>query len=185
MWEEILKDTVWAHEKFLDKKLFESLLKFVKKSPEIEINPSNAHYLAHTNKIRLKADYTDPILTKLNKQYQILIGKVTNTTGLSSLQFVSKYAEPNISRYDLHKESPSLYGECVFMYYLTDEKDGELEIPYLNFKFLPKKNTCLIMRNGPMHKVNPCSGRRYALTGWSFAPHTRIIKELRRGYDQL
>ena len=44
MWEEILKDTVWAHEKFLDKKLFESLLKFVKKSPEIEINPSNAHY---------------------------------------------------------------------------------------------------------------------------------------------
>ena len=35
------------------------------------------------------------------------------------------------------------------------------------------------------HLVEKCSGERQVITGWSFAPHSRLTKELRKNYDKL
>ena len=79
------------------------------------------------------------------------------------------------------------------MLYLSDEKDGVLRIPTREqcndmmtdgFKEMmskvdvrfngplsitPKKNMCVVMRVGLAHLVEPCSGQRPCVTGWSFA----------------
>jgi len=92
---------------------------------------------------------------------------------------------PNESYYDIHKEDPKIYGECAFMYYLTDEIDGDLHLPAFDFKLTPMENLCVIMKTGVLHKVDKCSGSRFCITGWSFAPANRLTKNTLKGYERI
>jgi hypothetical protein len=99
--------------------------------------------------------------------------------------------------YALHTENSEIYGEYVYIMYLTDEHDGAIVLPSeadhissTGFKemqsmfaitfapetisYLPQRNTCVIMRTGIAHAVEPCSGRRDSIAGWpGFIPQTK------------
>ena len=185
MWQEEIKDVFWKNENFLTNEFIDKILDYSKQHSVVEIEQKDTHYEAYADAIRYQPEFTDPILSELNKQYKILFNKVTQTTGMSSLQFVTKRFVPNKSFYKLHKELPVVYGDCVFMFYLTDETDGDLVLPDFNYRITPKKNLCVIMRTGHKHLVENCTGQRILITGWSFAPHSRLTKNVRRNYDKL
>jgi hypothetical protein len=95
--------------------------------------------------------------------------------------------------FDLHAEDVNIYGPMVFMLYLSDEVDGQLEIPTeedakedwgkgfqdmvdnfpvqfspTTISLLPKKNRCVVMSTGLAHRVRKCSGTRPNISGWPF-----------------
>tara|TARA_Y100001937_G_C7081826_1_gene313381 strand:- start:95 stop:652 length:558 start_codon:yes stop_codon:yes gene_type:complete len=185
MWKEEIKDVLWSNYNFLDNKFIDDVLSFNLNSNIIEIEQKDTHYEAYADYLRSQQKYTKPIIDELNKQYKVLFNKTASIAGLSSLQFVKKRFVPNKSFYKLHKELPVIYGECVFMFYLTDEKDGDLVLPEFNYRITPKRNLCIIMRTGYPHLVENCSGERIVITGWSFAPPSRLTKNLRKNYDKL
>tara|TARA_B110000285_G_C14893619_1_gene499744 strand:+ start:96 stop:653 length:558 start_codon:yes stop_codon:yes gene_type:complete len=185
MWKEEIKDVFWTNHNFLDDEYIDNVLKYSQQHSLVEVEQKDTHYEAYADLLRSRPEFTYPLLSKLNEQYQILFNKKTQTTGMSSLQIVKKRFVPNKSFYKPHKELPTIYGECVFMFYLTDEIDGDLVIPEFNYRITPKKNLCVIMSTGYTHLVEKCSGERQVITGWSFAPHSRLTKELRKNYDKL
>tara|TARA_A100000164_G_scaffold347057_1_gene348183 strand:- start:2509 stop:3066 length:558 start_codon:yes stop_codon:yes gene_type:complete len=185
MWEEEVKDVFWTNYNFLNDEYIDSVLKYSQQHGLVEIEQKDTHYKAYADALRYQSKYTQPIITELNKQYKILFNKTITSPGLSSLQFVKKRFVPNKSFYKLHKEIPSIYGECVFMFYLTNEIDGDLVIPEFNYRITPKRNLCVIMRTGYSHLVENCTGEREVITGWSFAPYSRLTKNLRKNYDKL
>ena len=185
MWREQIKNVLWTHENFLDDTLFKQIRSKVLDTETVDIEQSNFKYKAHKGKLRDDSSITEPILHRLNLKYISLFGKMAPVKGLSSTQFIVKSFVPNESYYDLHMEDPKLYGDVAFMYYLTDEIDGALELPSFEFKLLPMENLCVIMKTGFMHKVNKCSGSRINITGWSYAVPSRLTKNTLKGYDQL
>ena len=185
MWKEEIDGIFWTNYNFLDDEYINSVLKYSQQHGLVEIEQKDTHYEAYADSLRYKPEFTVPIISKLNEQYKILFNKQSQTIGLSSLQFVKKRFVPNKSFYKLHKEVPSIYGECVFMFYLTDEIDGDLVIPDFNYRITPKKNLCVIMKTGYSHLVENCTGERQVITGWSFAPPSRLTKNLRKNYDKL
>ena len=146
MWKEEIKDIFWTNYNFLDDEYIDSVLKYSRQHGLVEIEQKDTHYEAYADSLRYKPEFTVPLISKLNEQYLILFNKKSQTVGLSSLQFVKKRFVPNKSFYKLHKEIPTIYGECVFMFYLTDEIDGDLVIPKFNYRITPKKNLCVIMK---------------------------------------
>jgi len=85
---------------------------------------------------------------------------------LEPMQLFAKKFTPS-SFIDKHKEDPEIYGDWVWMLYLTDETDGELCTD--DMTILPKRNRLVVMRTGFDHWVNPCSGPRINISGWPFA----------------
>jgi len=185
MWQEEVKDVLWKNENFLTNEFIDKILEYSNNHGLVEIEQKDTHYEAYADAIRYRPEFTNPILSELNKQYKVLFNKITQTTGMSSLQFVTKRFVPNKSFYKLHKELPVVYGDCVFMFYLTNETDGDLVLPDFNYRITPKKNTCVIMKTGHFHLVENCTGQRIVITGWPFAPHSRLTKNIRKNYDKL
>lgn len=185
MWKELISNVFWVNDNFLNDEYIDNVLKYIRNYSTVDIEQSNTHYEAYADSIRYKPEYSTPVLNVLNEQYDKIFGKKTQLTGMSSLQFATKRFIPNKSYYALHTEKPLLYGDCVFMFYLTDETDGDLVLPDFDFRITPKRNRCVIMRTGHPHLVEKCSGYRYCITGWSFAPHNRMTKNVRKNYDKI
>ena len=95
-----------------------------------------------------------------------IIGQTLPVRDLEPMQLFAKKFTPS-SFIDRHKEDPEVYGDWVWMLYLTDETDGELCTD--DMSILPKRNRLVVMRTGFDHWVNPCSGARINISGWPFA----------------
>jgi hypothetical protein len=104
------------------------------------------------------------------------IGKTLPTEDLEPMQLFAKKFTTS-SHIDKHKEDPNLYGDWVWMLYLTDETDGELCTE--DMRILPKRNRLVIMRTGFDHWVGSCSGSRLNLSGWPF-----VTKQVRQRWKE-
>lgn len=158
------------------------------------VGETNYQYNVYRDNIRNNQDIKDHVFKKLNDFYQTTLNKTCHTENLNPLNFFTKSFDPDKSFYDLHVEDPQYFGDIVFMLYLTDEEDGELILPdfndaknlwtpgfqtmvdkidvtYVNktITIKPKRNRCVFVKVGVAHYVRPCSGKRYTLSGWSFA----------------
>lgn len=132
------------------------------------------------------------VLDKLNLLYEPLLGMKADRSKLNVNAFWAKIFEPD-SNIEMHVETVGTYGPVIFLLYLSDEVDGALNLPdettarkkfwsdgfqeiYDSFavkfvgpyRFIPRKNTCIVMRVDCAHLVEPCSGLRPTLQGWSF-----------------
>jgi len=95
-----------------------------------------------------------------------VLGFSLPTEDLEPMQLFAKKFDEN-SFIAPHREDPAVYGGWVWMYYLTDEIDGELITPGMTI--LPRRNRLVVMTTGEIHSVEPCSGERLNLSGWPFA----------------
>ena len=152
------------------------------------------HYNYHVVKHNFRNNLTlvSEVLGKLNLLYQPLLGKVATADSLNGNALWAKVFNAG-SNFEMHVETKETFGEVVFLLYLSDEIDGALILPdeatarqqhwtsgfqdiydthpvdFVGpYKFLPKKNTCLVMRVETAHLVEPCTGLRPTLNGWSF-----------------
>jgi len=200
-WQEIIKGEIWTCKNFLDESMVNDMLKDISLAQSKTLDGADAKHLVGKtyynynvlNELRFNKDYKHAVIERLNTLYQKTFNKKATTENLSALNYFFKTFNPKVSKYDLHTESPELFGDAVFMLYLSNESDGALIIPTraecddimtegfkemmqkVDVRFagpqqiLPKKNMCVVMRVGLAHLVEPCSGLRPCVTGWSFA----------------
>ena len=127
----------------------------------------------------------NPIFNSIEKHLDITLPKPKSKMAMQYKRFLGN------DSYALHAEDKSIYGEYAYIMYLTDETDGELILPSRadaakestdgfeemkntfdvtfadeTMSYIPKKNTCLIMRTGIAHSVRSCTGRRDSIAGW-------------------
>ena len=152
------------------------------------------HYNYSVVKHDFKTDavLVNEVLSKLNQLYSPLLGKQATAESLNGNAFWAKVFD-STSNFEMHVETAETFGEVVFLLYLSDEIDGALILPdkasamelhwtpgfqdiydkhpvsFVGpYRFLPRKNTCLVMRVETAHLVERCSGLRPTLNGWSF-----------------
>ena len=174
-WKEIIKNEIWTCENFLQDEMIENMLNDMKSASEKTLDGGDAkHLVGNTyynynvvNSLRSNEKYKNAVIDNLNTLYKDAFGKIASKENLSALNYFFKTFNPNTSKYDLHTESPELFGDAVFMLYLSDEDDGLLRIPTreqcddlmtdgfkemmekVNVRFSgplaikPKKNTCV------------------------------------------
>jgi hypothetical protein len=218
MWEELIKDEIWFTNKFIDEKYIDRILDTVYKSdskvldgneqPHI-ISESYYNYNHIKYNIREDSEILTRVLSKLNELLEQIYKpiKPADIDNKNVLQFTTKTFNPK-SVYHVHTERRDIYGDFVFINYLTTEQGGELVFPdkdLLSKHFLefpnektnwerykerlkedkqphylvgplvikPKRNTCIVMRVGSAHFVNPVKnakpGCRVVVTGWPYA----------------
>jgi len=207
-WKCLANNQVWIADNFLKADDVDFILDSWNSSAEYQevaqmgmkylVTPTNYHYNNVTNRVANYYEIQQKVLAELNLFYKSVIGKNAPTENLSYMQYFLKTAVPNVSFYDLHSE-PSVnekhhFGDAVFMFYLSDEIDGEIVFPnekdaqphitppyeetckLIKVEYVketvsvtPKKNSCLVLRTGVPHYVNKCSGIRYCISGMSFA----------------
>ncbi len=200
-WQSLIENEVWVCENFLPNTMVDDILEKMSNSDEKTLDGADAkHLVGNTyynynvlNDLRHIEEYRTFIIDKLNTLYEPVFGKTAQTEDLSPLNYFFKTFNPKVSKYDLHTESPELFGDAVFMLYLSDEPDGALRIPSrsqcmdmmtdgfrdmmskVDVRFagpksiMPTRNKCVVMRVGLAHLVEPCSGARPCITGWNFA----------------
>ena len=200
-WQSLIENEVWVCENFLPNTMVDDILEKMSNSDEKTLDGADAkHLVGNTyynynvlNDLRHIEEYRTLIIDKLNTLYEPVFGKTAQTEDLSPLNYFFKTFNPKVSKYDLHTESPELFGDAVFMLYLSDEPDGALRIPSrsqcmdmmtegfrdmmskVDVRFagpksiMPTRNKCVVMRVGLAHLVEPCSGARPCITGWNFA----------------
>jgi len=200
-WQSLIENEVWVCENFLPNTMVDDILEKMSNSDEKTLDGADAkHLVGNTyynynvvNDLRHIEEYRTFIIDKLNTLYEPVFGKTAQTENLSPLNYFFKTFNPKVSKYDLHTESPELFGDAVFMLYLSDEPDGALRIPSrsqcmdmmtdgfrdmmskVDVRFagpksiMPTRNKCVVMRVGLAHLVEPCSGARPCITGWNFA----------------
>jgi len=200
-WQEIIPSEIWQCENFLPDAMVDEILVKMSNTQEKTLDGADAKHLVGKtyynynvlNDLRHIEEYRTYIIDKLNTLYVTVCGKTAPTKDLSPLNYFFKTFNPKVSKYDLHTESPELFGDVVFMLYLSDEPDGALVIPdktqcmemmtegfsemmqKVDVRFAgplsikPQRNKCVVMRVGLAHMVEPCSGNRPCVTGWSFA----------------
>jgi hypothetical protein len=201
MWNEIINDHLWSWDNFLSASSLERTLDAINSSTAVEKDSHETnHYIGvtHYNYNVVKHNFRNDIAlisevySKLNLLYQPLLDKQVSVESLNGNAFWAKVFNAR-SNFEMHVETKDIFGEVVFLLYLSDEVDGALILPdehtarqnyWTNgfqdiyekypvafvgpYKFLPKKNTCLVMRVETAHLVEPCSGLRPTLNGWSF-----------------
>lgn len=108
---------------------------------------------------------TSPDRYRLLSEIGEYIGSPIPVNNLEPMQlFAKKFTKTSII--DRHKEDPEIYGNWVWMLYLTDEIDGALCTDTM--KILPKRNRLVLMNTGFDHWVEECSGERINISGWPF-----------------
>lgn len=185
---------------------FSSFNTIEQKQEEYLLAPTYYHSKQPNRPPRSRKQIQKFVIEKLNILYMEVFGKEADTENLTHAQFYFKENEPNVSRFDLHiepcPEDDDRFGDCVFMLYLSDEEDGPLICPSeedaqelitdtynesiskMNVTYvsetqtiIPKKNRCVVLRNGTPHYVPVGSGTRKCITGWSFTP--RKLKRIK------
>lgn len=122
------------------------------------------------------------------------------TGKLHHMQYFYKQNDPSSEvAFDVHAEDVNIYGPFVFMLYLSNEDDGEIEFPDRenakadwsqgfqdmmdNFpvrfsprtiSILPRINRCVVATSGIAHRVKRCRGYRPNISGWPFFKEERL-----------
>ncbi len=218
MWKELVANEVWYTENFIKDDTVDKILDKIN-SAETKVLDGNeqphiisrSYYNYNHVKYNVREDsgVVAQIIIKLNEVLDV-VHKPLHIQDINEdnvLQFTTKTFNPD-SIYNVHTERKDIYGDFVFVNYLTDEDGGELVFPdqfmlnkhfeeypkeranWLEFKrklaeadqdpyligplvIKPKRNSCVMMRVGSAHYVNPVvngkPGCRAVITGWPFA----------------
>ncbi len=218
MWKELVANEVWYTENFIKDDTVDKILDKINSAetkvldgneqPHI-ISKSYYNYNHVKYNVREDSGVVAQIIIKLNEVLDV-VHKPLHIQDINEdnvLQFTTKTFNPD-SIYNVHTERKDIYGDFVFVNYLTDEDGGELVFPdqfmlnkhfeeypkeranWLEFKrklaeadqdpyligplvIKPKRNSCVMMRVGSAHYVNPVvngkPGCRAVITGWPFA----------------
>ena len=219
MWTELVKDEVWYTENFISESLVDQTLEKIQQSETRELDGdeqphiiSESYYNYNHVKYNVHKD-KEVVVAVIEKLNQVLADVykpilIQDINEKNVLQFTTKTFNPN-SIYNVHTERKDIYGEFVFVNYLTTEDGGELvfpneimledhfqshpreranwekfvtkmskeskQDPYLvgPLAIKPKRNTCVLMRVGSAHYVDPVRngkpGCRVVITGWPYA----------------
>lgn len=139
MWQELVKNEVWYAENFLDEKLVDQTLEKIYNSETKELDAneqphiiSKSHYNYNHVKYNIREDKVvlAETIVKLNQLFDkiykpILIQQIDSK---NVLQFTTKtFSKKGI--YNVHTERRDIYGDFVFIHYLTTEQGGELVLP--------------------------------------------------------
>jgi len=139
MWKELIKNEIWYTDKFVDESLIDQILDKIKESETKVLDGdeqphiiSKSYYNYNHVKYNIREDklVLAQVIVRLNevlsKVYKpILIQEIDNK---NVLQFTTKTFNSN-SIYNVHTERRDIYGDFVFIHYLTDEEGGELVFP--------------------------------------------------------
>tara|TARA_B100001142_G_scaffold286662_1_gene301794 strand:+ start:1247 stop:1933 length:687 start_codon:yes stop_codon:yes gene_type:complete len=218
MWKELVSNEVWYTENFIKENAVDKILNKIN-SAETKVLDGNeqphiiskSHYNYNHVKYNVREDsgVVAQIIVKLNEVLEVVHRPlhIQDIDENNVLQFTTKTFNRD-SIYNVHTERKDIYGDFVFVNYLTNEEGGELVFPdefmlnkhfeeypkertnWLEFKrklaeanqdpylvgplvIKPKRNSCVMMRVGSAHYVNPVvngkPGCRAVITGWPFA----------------
>jgi hypothetical protein len=164
-----------VEDNFLKEPELQSLENIIINAPSRQLDDTGNHvgsyteYSWHIIDSELRTSpHRIPLLNKLSKVYK----QEVPIDDLNIMQLFAKKFDAN-SYCAKHFEDPKIYGPWVFMFYLTDEIDGNFCTEGLSIT--PKRNRLLTIKTGFEHWVEHCSGERLNITGWSFAT-TEIIE---------
>jgi hypothetical protein len=186
----LIENQAWVIEDFLSEDDYTSLTnQLVMDNTEMtHINNINTKPLMYDTDMSYRVKtipHFQPIYNSIEQNLNIKLPKPQYRLNMQYKRFLDD------DSYGLHAENKDIFGEYAYIMYLTDEEDGYIILPSKKdhrpsdgFKemqemfeitfasktvsYLPKKNTCLIMRTGIAHMVTPCTGRRDNITGWPF-----------------
>jgi hypothetical protein len=202
-WQELEPNWLWQHDDFLADDEVQGLIDALNSvDSKTKDGAKEAHVISRTlyhynvfnDNLRNDPQTVDMIFDKLNAHFVAQGEKPAPKTNLNGIQFYTKSFDPGKGYYELHVENAELFGNFVFMLYLTDETDGEIVLPskedaHQDWKpefqqmvdtlpvhfvektisVLPKRNRVVCMRVGAPHYVKKCSGRRMCISGWPYA----------------
>ena len=186
----LLDNQVWSIDNFLSEDNFKYLLdNYVNRDFDM-IHVNNKDF------VPIMADTDMSYRVVSIPIFQPIIDSITHnlniTLDISKSKLAMQYKRfLKDDHYALHAEDSTKYGDYVYIMYLTDEADGELIIPSYDdameentpgfddmrkmfnvsfapktITYMPKANTCVVMRTGIAHIVRKCSGRRDSIAGW-------------------
>jgi uncharacterized protein YdbL (DUF1318 family) len=164
-WKEIIKNEIWTCENFLQDEMIENMLNDMKSASEKTLDGGDAkHLVGNTyynynvvNSLRSNEKYKNAVIDNLNTLYKDAFGKIASKENLSD-------EDDGLLRIPTREQCDDLMtdGFKEMMEKVNVRFSGPLAIK-------PKKNTCVVMRVGLAHFVEPCTGHRPCVTGWSFA----------------
>lgn len=191
----LVQNNVWLFKDFLNEEDFAYLEKEYVNNEFDMLHVNNKDFkplMADTDMSYrvVTMDIYKPIYDKLNELVIKEFNKPLLYEKTSGLNMQYKRFEGN-DFYALHAEDSKKYGDLVYIFYLTDENDGELVLPSFEesqsewtkgfremteqfevsfspktISITPRKNTCIVMKTGIAHRVNACTGRRDSIAGW-------------------
>jgi hypothetical protein len=201
MWQTLIENELYIQDDFLPCEMLSQITKMIDPQKFKTINNKNTPpIMFDTNfdyALLVDASFRDlPVRHFIFDKMNPLIEKVWNLSlpsgPLHHMQYFFKKNNPDSEvAFDLHAEDIKIYGPVVFMLYLSDETDGQLEIPSVkdatedwskgfqdmvdNFSVRfsektitlhPKRNRCVVMSTGLAHRVRKCTGLRPNISGW-------------------
>jgi len=178
---------IWIHENFLKDNEIDELLNMNLKGFNHISNKNTKPLMSNTEmSYRIcSIDIYKPIYEKLNLLHNLDLFEKHHHLNMQ----YKKFEEGDY--YALHAENPKIYGDLVYILYLSNEIDGELIFPsredakkewskgfqemcnQFNVTFvnktrtiLPKLNMCIVMKTGIAHLVRSCNNTRLNICGW-------------------
>jgi len=137
MWQELVKDEIWYTENFINEDLVDQTLEKIYSSETKELDANEQKHIiskSHYNYNHVKYDiHKDKevvlaVIGKLNEILTKVYKPITEVNEKNVLQFTTKTFNSD-SVYNVHTERKDIYGDFVFINYLTTEDGGELVFP--------------------------------------------------------
>jgi hypothetical protein len=201
MWQTLLENELYIQDNFLPYEMLDEIVTKIDPQKFKTINNKNTPpVMFDTNfdyALLVDAGFRDlPIRHFIFDKMNPLVNEVWKSTlpigSLHHMQYFFKKNNPTAGvAFDLHAEDIKIYGPVVFMLYLSDETDGQLEIPSIEdakedwgkgfqdmiddfsirfspetITLYPKRNRCVVMSTGLAHRVRKCTGLRPNISGW-------------------
>ena len=201
MWQTLLENELYLQDDFLPSEMLDGITGHVDMQKFKTINNKNTPpVMFDTNfdySLLVDSSFRDlPLRHFIFDKMNPLVNEVWNTsmpTGpLHHMQYFFKKNNPTAGvAFDLHAEDIKIYGPIVFMLYLSDENDGQLETPCIEdakedwgdgfqdmidtfpirfspttITVYPKRNRCVVMSTGLAHRVRKSHGIRPNISGW-------------------
>lgn len=201
MWQTLLENELYLQDDFLPSEMLDEITSIIDPQKFKTINNKNTPpVMFDTNfdyALLVDASFRDlPIRHFIFDKMKPLANDVWNTSlptgSLHHMQYFFKKNNPDAGvAFDLHAEDIKIYGPIVFMLYLSDETDGQLETPCLEdakedwgngfqdmidtfpirfspttITVYPKRNRCVVMSTGLAHRVRKSNGIRPNISGW-------------------
>jgi hypothetical protein len=201
MWQTLLENELYIQDNFLPYEMLDEIVTKIDPKKFKTINNKNTPpVMFDTNfdyALLVDAGFRDlPIRHFIFDKMNPLVNEVWKSTlpngSLHHMQYFFKKNNPTAGvAFDLHAEDIKIYGPVVFMLYLSDETDGQLEIPSIEdakedwgkgfqdmiddfsirfspetITLYPKRNRCVVMSTGLAHRVRKCTGLRPNISGW-------------------
>lgn len=201
MWQTLLENELYLNDDFLPTEMLDDIAPKIDPQKFKTINNKNTPpVMFDTNfdySLLVDADFRDLplrhfIFEKLNVLVKDVWGVNLPTGSLHHMQYFFKQNNPESGvAFELHAEDVKIYGPVVFMLYLSDENDGQLETPSAEdaqedwgsgfqdminsfpirfspstISVYPRRNRCVVMSTGLAHRVRKSNGSRPNISGW-------------------